>query len=92
MSDGNTGRKMLVRGNITRDNGSFVKCGCSGFKQITDGGGIIIIDSLDNRDAKVKIPYRGRTLVENNLTDDNGARGINRRRTGEQQHPGESGR
>ncbi|MEU7905828.1 right-handed parallel beta-helix repeat-containing protein [Actinoplanes sp. NPDC049118] len=75
-SDGGAGYKMIVRGNVTRDNGSFVKCGCSGFKTITDGGGIII-DSFDNRDAKIRTPYRGRTLVENNITHDNGARGIN---------------
>ncbi|WP_344932191.1 right-handed parallel beta-helix repeat-containing protein, partial [Actinoplanes nipponensis] len=75
-SDGGTGHKLIVRGNITRDNGSFVKCVCSGFKTITDGNGIII-DSFDNRDAKIKTPYRGRTLVENNIAYDNGARGIN---------------
>ncbi|MGN9809597.1 choice-of-anchor Q domain-containing protein [Micromonospora sp. BQ11] len=75
-SDGSTGHKMIVRGNITRNNGSFVKCGCSDFKEITDGGGIII-DSFDNRDAKIKKPYRGRTLVENNIAYGNGARGIN---------------
>ncbi len=75
-SDRNTGHKMIVRGNVTRDNGSFVKCGCSDFTEITDGNGIIV-DSFDNRDAKIKIPYRGRTLVENNIAYDNGARGIN---------------
>ncbi|MFI7210918.1 choice-of-anchor Q domain-containing protein [Micromonospora maritima] len=75
-SDGNTGHKMIVRGNVTRDNGSFVKCGCSGFRKITDGNGIII-DSFDNRDAKIRTPYRGRTLVENNIAYGNGARGIN---------------
>lgn len=75
-SDSSTGTKMIARGNITRDNGSFVKCLCSGFKDITDGGGIIV-DSFDNRDAKIKKPYQGRTLIENNITHGNGARGIN---------------
>ncbi|AEV87098.1 hypothetical protein ACWT_6081 [Actinoplanes sp. SE50] len=75
-SDGTTGAKLVVHGNVVRDNASFVKCGCSGFKTITDGGGIIV-DSFDNRDARIKTPYQGRTLVENNLSYDNGARGIN---------------
>ena len=75
-SDGGAGTKLIVRGNITRDNASFVKCLCSKFTEITDGGGIII-DSFDNRDAPIKTPYRGRTLVEHNITHGNGARGIN---------------
>ncbi|RZU53405.1 hypothetical protein EV385_5329 [Krasilnikovia cinnamomea] len=75
-SDNSTGIKMIVRGNVTRDNGSFVKCKCSRFTKITDGNGIIV-DSFDNKESKVKIPYRGRTLVENNITYNNGARGIN---------------
>ncbi|MEW1584448.1 right-handed parallel beta-helix repeat-containing protein [Micromonospora vinacea] len=79
-SDGNTGYKLIVRGNVTHDNWNQVPCRCSGFRKVTDGNGIIV-DSHDNVDVAgaplFQKPYAGRTLVENNISYNNGGRGIN---------------
>ena len=65
-SDGNTGYKTIVSGNTVYGNQEFVPWHTQG--QITDGNGIII-DSNNNTG------YNGRTLVENNLTYNNGGTG-----------------
>ncbi|WP_174531602.1 right-handed parallel beta-helix repeat-containing protein, partial [Micromonospora maritima] len=80
-SDGGTGTKMVVRGNVVHDNANLVPCLCSGAaRRITDGNGIIV-ESTTNEDFRGSPlrqgPYRGRTLVENNIAYRNGGRGIN---------------
>ncbi|WP_410808941.1 right-handed parallel beta-helix repeat-containing protein [Micromonospora sp. 067-2] len=79
-SDGNTGYKLIVRGNVTHDNWNMLPCRCSGFRTVTDGNGIIV-DSHDNDSYRggplFQKPYAGRTLVENNISYNNGGRGVN---------------
>jgi parallel beta-helix repeat protein len=79
----------VIRGNICHDNELkvvvLVSSGGNG-RTLTDGNGIII-DSLRQSRANPRkphnldrdgplLPYRARTLVENNLVYDNGGRGI----------------
>ncbi|AEV87100.1 Pectate lyase L [Actinoplanes sp. SE50] len=80
-SDGRTDVKMVVRGNVSSENQNLVPCLCSGTtRKITDGNGIII-ESLTNEDVHgaplFQAPYTGRVLVENNVSYNNGGRGIN---------------
>ncbi|WP_344363251.1 right-handed parallel beta-helix repeat-containing protein, partial [Micromonospora lupini] len=80
-SDGDTGTKMIVRGNVVHDNMNRVPCLCSGTaRRITDGNGIIVESNTndDVRGAPLRqTPYAGRTLVESNVAYRNGGRGIN---------------
>jgi parallel beta-helix repeat protein len=87
--DENPGYHNVVRGNICYDNELLVSVlessGGNGHA-ITDGNGIIIDVFMRSRanprkphtqDRNGKLePYRGRTLIENNLIYDNGGRGI----------------
>ncbi|HYX37819.1 MAG TPA: right-handed parallel beta-helix repeat-containing protein [Oligoflexus sp.] len=67
-SDKNTtAYKFIVRNNVSKGNSNEVACGCYGYKQPTDGNGII----LDSYKA-----YKGRTLIANNLVYNNGGRGM----------------
>ena len=80
-SDDRTGLKMIIRGNVSSQNQNLVPCLCSGpARRITDGNGIIV-ESLVNDEVRgaplFQQPYTGRTLVENNVSYDNGGRGIN---------------
>ncbi|MFI7215888.1 sigma-70 family RNA polymerase sigma factor [Micromonospora maritima] len=80
-SDGRTGYKMVIRGNVSSENQNLVPCLCSGAaRRVTDGNGIIV-ESLENDDIRgaplFQQPYTGRTLVENNIAHHNGGRGIN---------------
>ncbi|MEH0935788.1 right-handed parallel beta-helix repeat-containing protein [Micromonospora psammae] len=79
-SDAGTGHKMIIRGNVSYGNKMLVKCICVDLKAVTDGNGIIV-DSTNNKSFAApplsQAPYAGRTLVENNITYDNGGRGIN---------------
>jgi parallel beta-helix repeat protein len=87
--DENPGYHNVVRGNVCYDNELLVSVlessGGNG-RTITDGNGIII-DVFNRSRANPRKPhtqdrggplepYRGRTLVENNLLYDNGGRGI----------------
>jgi len=73
-SDINTGYKMIIRRNISHNNQNLVPFFAGG--EITDGNGIII-DDLRNTQNNSKLgPYKGRTLVENNIVYCNGGRGI----------------
>jgi parallel beta-helix repeat protein len=73
-SDGNNGYKMFVRRNIVYGNENFIPFFAVG--AISDGNGIIIDDSRNTQNGSVLGAYRGRTRVENNVTYDNGGRGI----------------
>jgi parallel beta-helix repeat protein len=87
--DENPGYHNVVRGNVCYDNENkvvvLVTSGGSGHT-LTDGNGIIIDVFKKSRKNPLKAhgedrdgplePYRGRTLVENNLCFNNGGRGI----------------
>ena len=87
--DENPGYHNVVRGNICYDNELLVSVletsGGNG-RTLTDGNGIIIDVFMRSRANPRKPhyqdrggplePYRGRTLIENNLIYDNGGRGI----------------
>ncbi|MCU0548836.1 MAG: PA14 domain-containing protein [Leptolyngbya sp. Prado105] len=74
-SDDNTNDyKMIIRGNEVYDNNSFVPWWEAG--QVTEGNGIILDDGKNTQERSSKLPYRGRTLVDNNLVYNNGAAGI----------------
>jgi parallel beta-helix repeat protein len=84
-SDRSTGYKIIIRGNIvsdTRNQVPFLYSDPDPAKRvITDGNGIIIDDSrqtqnFGNDNPNVGDRYVGRTLVENNIVHNNGARGI----------------
>lgn len=79
--------KNIIRGNISYANKNlfgfargFDGKNCDRTAAISDGNGIIIDDFLNTQNqvpALNKRPYRGRTLVENNIVYGNGGRGIN---------------
>ncbi|MEV0845567.1 sigma-70 family RNA polymerase sigma factor [Streptomyces sp. NPDC049954] len=78
-SDGNTtAYKMVIKGNLTYDNENLVPSASGDFARITDGNGIIV-DSFDNagfHGAPLRqASYTGRTLIEDNVSYDNGGRG-----------------
>ncbi|MDQ3813624.1 MAG: right-handed parallel beta-helix repeat-containing protein [Armatimonadota bacterium] len=68
------GTKMFVVGNVTHGNRTFVPWSAIG--KISDGNGIIIDDNINSQSGASKIPYEGRTLVQNNLSFGNGGSGI----------------
>ncbi len=73
-SDNKRGYKMFVTNNKTYNNRMYIPWIAVG--KITDGNGIII-DSLRNNQNNLKLSaYTGRTLVQNNLTFNNGGSGI----------------
>lgn len=72
--DSNTSSyKNFVRGNICHNNKTLIPW--AGRDYLSDGNGIIIDD---NRNTQVEggIPYTGKTLVENNVSHNNGGSGI----------------
>lgn len=68
--DDANGYSNYIVGNTLYGNENREKCGCVGFRNITDGNGIIIDDSLLN-------DYGGRTLIASNVAYNNGGRAIN---------------
>lgn len=73
-SDSNTeDYKLIVRGNICYNNKTLIPW--AGRDRLSDGNGIIIDD---NKNSQISggIPYTGRTLVENNISYNNGGSGI----------------
>ncbi len=80
--DADTGYKTVVRGNRTFDNRNYVPWIDSSRdpaqRKITDGNGIIVDDNRNTQIADRRIPaYRGRILVENNISYRNGGGGVN---------------
>jgi parallel beta-helix repeat protein len=79
-SDGSTGTKMIVRRNIISDTQNKIPFLFSdpdpAKRVISDGNGIIIDDSRNTQFGSTNGKYVGRTLVENNISFNNGARGI----------------
>jgi parallel beta-helix repeat protein len=79
-SDSTTGYKMIVRRNIVYGNQNkipFIASDPDPAKRvITDGNGIIVDDSRNTQNNSKLGVYKGRTLVENNIVFENGARGL----------------
>lgn len=80
-SDNSTAVKMFIRRNISYKNENkipnfYTNPDNPNLRSITDGNGIIVDDTRNIQNDVSSEPYRGRTLVENNLTYDNGGRGI----------------
>ncbi|MBN3874593.1 MAG: right-handed parallel beta-helix repeat-containing protein [Nostoc sp. JL33] len=71
--DNNQGYKMLVTNNKSYNNRMYIPWIAVG--KITDGNGIIIDSSRNDNNPKLGA-YKGRTLVKNNLTFNNGGSGI----------------
>jgi len=74
-SDGYTGYKMIIRGNITYNNQNLIPWFQAG--KVTDGNGIIIDDARNTQNGSTLGVYQGRSLIENNISYNNGGRGIN---------------
>ena len=72
--DRHTGYKMFIRKNKTYNNRQHIPWIETG--TITDGNGIIIDDTRNNHNNSKLGVYTGRTLVENNITYNNGGSGI----------------
>jgi hypothetical protein len=79
-SDDTTGYKMIARRNIVYGNQNKIPFYASNpdpaKRTITDGNGIIIDDSRNTQNNSKLGIYKGRTLVENNIVFENGARGL----------------
>ncbi|OQD57339.1 hypothetical protein BM536_005005 [Streptomyces phaeoluteigriseus] len=71
--DNETGYKNCIRNNVTYDDENKIEwweCDC-----ISDGNGIIVDSTLHAQEENGE-PYRGRTLVANNISYNNGGTGI----------------
>lgn len=79
-SDNTTGYKMIVRRNVVYGNQNKIPFYQSdpdpAKRTITDGNGIIIDDTRNTQNNSTLGIYTGRTLVENNVVFENGARGL----------------
>ena len=79
-SDDSTGVKMIVRRNVVYGNQNkipFIASNPDPTKRvITDGNGIIVDDSRNTQNNSTLGVYKGRTLLENNVVFENGARGL----------------
>lgn len=74
-TDDNTGYKNFVCNNICYNNKTLVPW--ISLKRLSDGNGIIIDDNLNEQESRIKgQPYKGRTLVMNNLSYNNGGSGM----------------
>lgn len=72
--DTNTGYKIFFVGNVSQNNRTYVPWAQIG--KISDGNGIIIDCNNNSQKNGTKIPYNGRTLIQNNLVYGNGGTGI----------------
>ncbi|MBD2212802.1 right-handed parallel beta-helix repeat-containing protein [Nostoc linckia FACHB-104] len=74
-SDNNTSQyKMIIRGNIVYQNKSLVPWKEAG--KVTEGHGIMMDDNLNTQKNSTHQPYRGKTLIANNISYNNGGAGI----------------
>ncbi|MEH2024352.1 right-handed parallel beta-helix repeat-containing protein [Nostoc sp.] len=73
-SDNNRGYKMFVTNNKSYNNRMYIPWIAVG--KITDGNGIIIDSTRNDQNNSTLGAYKGRTLVQNNLTFNNGGSGI----------------
>jgi parallel beta-helix repeat protein len=82
-SDGSTGVKMIVRGNVSYGNYNYLPFiyDTANPKRVTDGNGIIVDDAKNTQTFTANDhsagPYNGQTLIENNVCFDNGGKGLN---------------
>lgn len=102
-SDSSTGYKMIVTGNRLYDNEEYIPWIVQG--KVTDGEGIIV-DTNNNAstaDGSKLTPYKGRTLIANNVIADDGSDAVevfqsahvdvvNNSTYGDVRNPAESGR
>ena len=72
--DNSQGYKMIITNNKVYNNRQYIPWIATG--TITDGNGIIIDDSRNTQNGSTLGAYSGRTLVENNITFQNGGSGI----------------
>lgn len=77
--DSNTGYKMYVTNNRVYNNRQYIPW--IKYGKITDGNGIIIDDSQHTQNGSTLGAYKGRTLVANNITYQNGGSGIGAHRS-----------
>lgn len=79
-SDNSRATKMIVRRNFVSDTQNLIPFLYSdpdpSKRVITDGNGIIVDDSRNEQLGSTNGAYKGRTLIENNVSFNNGARGI----------------
>ncbi len=79
-SDSSTATKMIARRNIVYGNRNFVPFFASNpdpaKRVISDGNGIIVDDLRNTQNNSTLGVYKGRTLLENNIVFENGARGL----------------
>lgn len=72
--DSNTEYKMIVTNNKVYNNRQYIPAIVNG--KIFDGNGIIIDDNKNTQNGSTLGAYKGRTLVANNITYNNGGSGI----------------
>ena len=75
-SDNSTGIKNFIRNNIVHHNYNFIPFTAGGSTSVTDGNGIIIDDTKNTQNSSTLGVYTGTTLIENNISYDNGGRGL----------------
>lgn len=73
-TDSNTGYKMYILNNRVYNNRQYIPWINVG--KITDGNGIIVDDTRHTQNGSTLPPYKGRTLIANNITYKNGGTGI----------------
>jgi parallel beta-helix repeat protein len=77
--DANTGVKMIIDSNVVSNNTNVATLEVNGGFD-SDGSGIIVDDSSHSQATKspppYNAPYKGHTLIQNNISFNNGGRGI----------------
>lgn len=79
--DKNPGYHIIIRNNVVFENECRLPFTPGGFDTPTDGNGIILDDFERSQSPAGTEPYRQATLIENNLTFNNGGAGIKAYRT-----------
>jgi parallel beta-helix repeat protein len=72
--DGYRGYKMFILNNKVYNNRQYIPW--IKYGSMTDGNGIIVDDTQHTQNGSTEPPYKGRTLVANNITYKNGGSGI----------------